>query len=150
MASSDFNQCHCFNESFRLVMTCVLKPSSDLKTQVSDITKSQVPDPSLFTLIIGSFPVMHSLVNECYPTEIRTQSIALTDTICLGFGAINLKVYPNLEKYVEFHGAILMYTILSLILASWGAYTIPDNRGKSLVKVEETFEKNSNIKDNSQ
>ena len=101
-------------------------------------------------IILGSFPVMHSLVNEVYPTEIRTQSIALTDTICLAFGAINLKVYPDLEKYVEFHGAILMYTILSLILASWGAYTIPDNRGKSLVKVEETFEKNSNIKDDSQ
>ena len=101
-------------------------------------------------IIVGSFPVMHSLVNEVYPTEIRTQSIALTDTICLAFGAINLKVYPDLERYVEFHGAVLLYTILSLILASWGAYTIPDNRGKSLVKVEETFEKNSNIKNNSQ
>ena len=93
---------------------------------------------------------MHSLVNEVYPTEIRTQSIALTDTFGLIFGAINLKFYPDLEKYMGFHGVILMYVILSIILVSWGAYTIPDNRGKSLVKVEETFEKNSNIKDDSQ
>ena len=98
-----------------------------------------------YHIIIGSFPVMHSLVNEVYPTEIRTQSIALTDTFGLIFGAINLKFYPDLEKYMGFHGVILMYVILSTILVSWGAYTIPDNRGKSLVKVEETFEKNSNV-----
>ena len=27
----------------------------------------------------------------------------------------------------------------------WGLLTIPDNRGKSLVKVEETYEKNKRI-----
>ena len=93
---------------------------------------------------------MQSLVNEVYPTEIRTQSIALTDTFGLIFGAINLKFYPDLEKYMEFHGVILMYTILSFVLVSWGACTIPDNRGKSLVKVEETFEKNLDVKKNSE
>ena len=30
---------------------------------------------------VGSLPVMFTLLNELYPTEIRTQSIAINDTI---------------------------------------------------------------------
>ena len=37
-------------------------------------------------------------------------------------------------------GVFLIYAVMGLICALWGAFTMPDNRGKSLVKVEELYE----------
>ena len=44
-----------------------------------------IPLTSIITEVVmravGSLPVMFTLLNELYPTEIRTQSIAINDTI---------------------------------------------------------------------
>ena len=36
-------------------------------------------------------------------------------------------------------GTCLLYSSISFLVILWGAYTIPDNRGKSLVNVEENI-----------
>ena len=87
---------------------------------------------------------MHSLLTEAYPTEIRTQAISLTETMFMGLSAVHLKLYPSMKKAFGFHGACCFYALMAFICAIWGAITIPDNRGKSLVKVEEFYEKKSN------
>ena len=38
-----------------------------------------------------------------------------------------------------------LYGSVGILNFLWGLFTIPDNRGKSLVKVEETYEKNKAI-----
>ena len=86
-------------------------------------------------------PVMQSLFTEAYPTEIRTQAMSLTETMFLGLESLNLKLYPYMKNTIGFHGACCVYATMSFICAFWGLATIPDNRGKSLVKVEEFYEK---------
>ena len=53
---------------------------------------SWIPLVSIITIVImrmGTYSVMYTLLNELYPTEIRTQSIALTETICLAIGKMH-------------------------------------------------------------
>ena len=38
------------------------------------------------------------------------------------------------------HGLLFFYGVLGLISCFWGLKKIPDNRGKSLVEVEEMYE----------
>ena len=49
---------------------------------------------------------------------------------------------PKIDLFLTlgFHGACCIYAIMAFLCAFWGAATIPDNRGKSLVKVEEFYE----------
>ena len=89
---------------------------------------------------IGSLPVIQTLVNELYPTDIRTHAIAITDTIGIGVSAINLKMFPELKNALGYFGMFGFYTTMGVVMAFWGLLTIKDNRGKSLVKVEESYE----------
>ena len=89
---------------------------------------------------IGSLPVLFILTNELFPTEIRTQSIAICDTLSFAMAGINVKLFPELKNALEFYGVFLAFMVGTFIMVFWGALTIPDNRGKSLVKVEETYE----------
>ena len=103
-----------------------------------------IPLASIIVVIImraiGSLPVMHTLVNELYPTDIRTHAIAITDTIGIGVSAINLKMFPELKNALGYFGMFGFYTSMGVVMAFWGLLTIKDNRGKSLVKVEESYE----------
>ena len=83
---------------------------------------------------------MHSLLTEAYPTEIRTQAISLTEAMFMGSATLNFRLYPWMKNQIGFHGACCFYAIMAFLCAFWGAATIPDNRGKSLVKVEEFYE----------
>ena len=94
-----------------------------------------------FVRAIGVLPVMHTLAAELFPTEIRTQSIGVVESITLATGAIAIKLFPNLKDLFGIFGLCCMYSGFSVFLIFWGALTIPDNRGKSLVKVEEMYEK---------
>ena len=44
---------------------------------------------------------------------------------------------------MSLHGLLFMYGASALISCLWGLKTIPDNRGKSLIKVEEMYEEKS-------
>ena len=77
---------------------------------------------------------------EAYPTEIRTQAMSLNETMWLGLSAVHFQLYPSMKNTLGLHGAFCFYSIMAFICAFWGAVTIQDNRGKSLVKVEEFYE----------
>ena len=81
-------------------------------------------------------------IEVVYVISLRTQAIALTETLALGVGATMLKLYPELKDIISFHGVFFFYSAMGIICALWGVFTIPDNRGKSLVKVEEIYENN--------
>ena len=85
---------------------------------------------------LATLPVQHTLLTELYPSEIRTQSISISESVYLGTCALALKLYPTIKNGLCLHGAFLLYTIMSILASIWGYVTIPDNRGKSLAKVE--------------
>ena len=91
-------------------------------------------------------PVLHQLLSELYPTEIRTQSIGITQACFLGTGAIMVKFFAEMKNGIGVHGCCFLYAACGIVSVIWAYITIPDNRGKSLVKVEEMYEKKSQIK----
>lgn len=106
-----------------------------------------IPIISILTMIvmkgIALLPVMTILLNELYPTEIRSQAVALTETIAMAMGAASLTIYPHVKSWIGLDGACLFYCIMGLLSTAWGALTITDNRGVSLVKIEESMKKKS-------
>ena len=80
-------------------------------------------------------------MNEMFPTDIRTLSIGITQSTFLMSAFISVKVFPELRNLIGMPGLCILYSSVSVLLIIWGALTIPDNRGKSLVKVEESHEK---------
>lgn len=89
---------------------------------------------------IGILPVMHVMLNELYPTEIRTQAIGITQSVMLSVGAAGVKMFPDMKNAMGLYGVCCIYAFFSLLCTVWGFIKIPDNRGMSLVKVEERFE----------
>ena len=79
-------------------------------------------------------------------TNIRTQAIGIVQASDWGFGALSVKFFPQMKDYLSFHGLFFLYGAIGFVSCLWGLKTIPDNRGKSLVKVEEMYEKKTEIK----
>ena len=88
----------------------------------------------------GQLPILHTLIAELFPTEIRTQAIGITDSMYLTTGALAVKFFPEMKHAFGFSGLCFFYAIMGFLNFTWGGLTIPDNRGKSLVKVEESYE----------
>ena len=74
-------------------------------------------------------------------TDIRSQSVGLVLASFCASAAGNVKSFPNLRYYLGLHGTFFFFAAISFGCCLWGLKTIPDNRGKSLVKVEEMYEK---------
>ena len=89
---------------------------------------------------IGILPVLHSLMSEVFPTEIRTESIGLVQAFSVASGAVCMKFFPEMKNLMTMHGLFFFYGASCIVSCLWGLKTIPDNRGKSLIKVEEMYE----------
>lgn len=90
---------------------------------------------------LGIGPVIDILGSELYPTEIRTQAIGITKSSYYSISATITIVYPHLKNYLGIHGVFFCFSTMCAISTYWGYLKIPDTRGKSLVKVEDIFEK---------
>ena len=87
---------------------------------------------------IGIMPVLHILLNEMFPTDIRTLSIGISQSMNLLSGCISVKSFPALLELIGLEGMCLLYALISGFCLVWAALTIPDNRGKTLAKIEES------------
>ena len=90
---------------------------------------------------IGVFPIFHLLMGELFPSDIRSLSIGLTISSGLSFATINILTYTYFIEYLQFFGTFYFHATVQLLALFWGFFMIPDNRGLSLAKVEENFEK---------
>ena len=89
---------------------------------------------------LGCLPVVHVLSGESYPTDIRPLCVGIVHSIASALGAINIKTYPYQLEMLGFHGAFYIFAASNFAAVVWAAFTIPDNRGLSLVKVEQNYE----------
>ena len=85
-------------------------------------------------------PVIYPVMSEVFPTEIRTESIGLVESFALVCGALIAKFFPEMKHGMGLHGLFFFYGATGVISCFYGLLTIPDNRGKSLIKVEEMYE----------
>jgi predicted MFS family arabinose efflux permease len=88
---------------------------------------------------IGVYPVMQVLAGELFPSDIRSLAIGVTLSLARCVETANVLAYPLLVGTFNFYGAFFFYACTALVAMLWGFFTIPDNRGLSLAKVEEKF-----------
>jgi hypothetical protein len=88
---------------------------------------------------IGIYPVLDVLAGEVFPSDIRTLAIGVTQSLSKCVETVNVLVYPLLLETFHFYGTFFFYACTALVVVVWGFFTIPDNRGLSLAKVEEKF-----------
>ena len=107
-------------------------------------TFSWIPFSSVIVIVIVRaiciLPVIYSVMSEIFPTEIRTQSIGLVESFALASAALITKFFPEMKHGMGLHGLFFFYGATGVISCFYGLMTIPDNRGKSLIKVEEMYE----------
>jgi len=88
---------------------------------------------------IGVYPVLQVLAGELFPSDIRSLSIGIILSLAKCMETVNVLVYPLLIEAFDFYGTFFFYACTVLAAILWGFFTIPDNRGLSLAKVEEKF-----------
>ncbi len=89
---------------------------------------------------LGALPVTDTLLAEVYPTDIRTLAIGITQAGFLASSSGSIRLYPVMVEGLQFYGTFYLYAGVAFFMAIWGL-TIPDNRGKSLIQVEEDYER---------
>ena len=91
---------------------------------------------------IGVLVVIQLLLAESFPTEIRSYACGICGaaTALNTFGAT--KLFPILQENMGFHGTFWLYGSVMASCTVFGAFSIPENRGQSLVKTEDKFQIN--------
>ena len=79
------------------------------------------------------------MLNETFSVIFKL-CVGVTQSIFMLSGSFGVKLFPQLMDVLGMFGLCFLYTLMGFLSAFWGLLTIPDNRGKSLVKVEETYE----------
>ena len=85
-------------------------------------------------------PIIHLLVAELFPTDVRTVSTGLTLATSFGTSTVVVKMFPYLESLMGIGNMFFVFGVASLGVLAWGACLIPENKGLSLVKVEQKYE----------
>ena len=95
-------------------------------------------------------PILLTLIGEIFPTEIRSESNGFVFSACLLIAALSVKLYPQIKYSIGLYGLFYYYGAFSFACCLWGLKTIPDNRGKSLVKIEEMNGKKQEMESSSE
>ena len=89
----------------------------------------------------GYGAVIRVAIGESFPTEVRSVSSSL----CLVAANITLAatgyLFPVYLRTLGFHGTFWLYGAVTLCVGLYGVWRIPESKGKSLVKLEEHYDK---------
>ena len=97
----------------------------------------------IFEFVVRStiiLPIIYALVGELYPTDIRTLAVGITQFCQFLMAALVIKLYPDMKSAMTIYGLCYLYTSAIMLNIIWGYFSIPDNRSKSLIDIEESFE----------
>jgi MFS family permease len=93
----------------------------------------------LFCMSFGLLPVIHILLGEIFPTDIRTTSIGIINALESIAFMVNIKLFPSFMANLGLPAIMYIYAGISLIMVAWGAVTIRKTDGLSLVETENIF-----------
>ena len=85
-------------------------------------------------------PILYTLLGELFPTEIRALGVGLVQSSFFMTSAIIVKTYPDFKYYIGLSGVLYFYALMGLFNSFWGYLTIPDNRSKTLIEVEKSYD----------
>ena len=89
---------------------------------------------------IAFLPIQHVLLSELFPTEIRTLSVGIVQFFETGCGAIIIKMYPDMKSAMGMYGLCYFFACIGLFVTIWAFFTIPDNRSKTLIDIEKSYD----------
>ena len=87
----------------------------------------------------GLITVIHVVLNELFPTDIRALSVGIVNTLENVVYMINAKLFPTMVYSWGFQVVMYLYTASSWLLTVWAWIALKNTEGKTLVEVEEMF-----------
>lgn len=90
---------------------------------------------------LGIINVLHILVAEAFPTEIRSICAGFLKAFSNAMHVLAVKMYPNLLDFVGFPFAFGIYAGMAFFLGLWGLLKIEHNDGLSLTDIERRLDK---------
>ena len=85
------------------------------------------------------FSIIWTLVGEMFPSESRNFAAGLAECFAYSMNFVLLKTYVQMKRSMGLHGIFFFFARISSLCAIYASLTIPDNRGKSLSKIEKSF-----------
>ena len=89
---------------------------------------------------LGWLPVTHLIMSEIFPTDIRTLSTGISMAVSFGIGGIVVKTFPTLKDVLSYSGVFFMFGCFGMTAVICGCLFIPENKGLSLITVEDNME----------
>ena len=111
-----------------------------------ELTKNVTWIPMLMFILqfcvrsIAIMPVLYTLLGELFPTDIRTLSVGIIQSLEFGSAATIVKLYPDMKHAMGMYGICYLYASIGFCNSVWGYWSIPDNRSKSLIEIEESYQ----------
>ena len=80
--------------------------------------------------------LLWTLVGEMFPSELRNLASGIIDCLVYIVIFLFLNLYSSMKHSLGLHGVFFLYAGCGALVTIYGALTIPDNRSKSLVEIE--------------
>ena len=97
--------------------------------------------PSFVFLFFRFEAVIRVFIGESFPTDIRSIASGFSLILCATTISASGLLYPITVEYIGLHGTFWGYTAASLLTMVYCYFTLIDSRGKSLVDLEEYYDK---------
>lgn len=97
-----------------------------------------------FFVFIGTFGILtlpFAMVAEMYPQKTRTFAAGITMSLAFLMSFANVKTFSMVFDYFGNVAVFSFYAIVALIGVLFGAFILPETKGKTLQEVEEHFKK---------
>lgn len=95
----------------------------------------------IFFSTFGFLTLPFAMIGEVYPASVKDTLSGFTTCLAYVFSFITVKVYPDMVFLMGKHGVFLFYAILSGLGTLFVAMFLPETKGKSLLEIEEIFDK---------
>ena len=94
---------------------------------------------------LATVPIEYALVGELFPTEIRAVSIGICKSVENACAAMMVKIYPDMKAALGMFGICYVYASIGMLATIWAYFTIPDNRSKTLVEIEKSYDTKNSV-----
>lgn len=119
-------------------------------SQEAALTWNWIPAVALIIFIfmctVGFLTLPWAMIGEVYPSEVRGLIGGITTSSAYFFNFVVVKIYPQMLETLSDHGVFFFYGIVAAFGTVFVTMYLPETQGKSLLEIEEYFNKKKKVK----
>lgn len=90
---------------------------------------------------LGLYTLPYFMISELFPQYVRGPASGLTVAFATLVSFLCTKIYPTMKQHLGKENCFLIYGIFSFIAIIFIYFCLPETRGKTLIEIEESFQK---------